>query len=84
MSFVQRLFTAILPRKWAESMESESRAWVMQCPCGHERSVWEAGGIRYGASGNPRLRVRCPECGRQTWHRVYRKEADPPHDPGDE
>lgn len=78
MSFTQRLFTAILPRRWAESMESESRAWMMQCPCGYEISVWEAGGIRYKAAGNPRVRRRCPECESRTWHQVYKKGADAP------
>jgi len=78
MTFLQRLFTAILPNKWTESMESESRDWMLQCPCGHETSVWEAGGIRYKAAGNPKVRRHCPECGRRTWHRVYKKGADAP------
>jgi hypothetical protein len=76
MNFVQKLFTAILPRTWAESMEAESRTWMIQCPCGHEVSVWEAGGIRYKAAGNPRQLRRCPECGQRTRHRIYKKEPD--------
>lgn len=84
MNFMQKLFTTVLPRTWAESMESESRTWMIQCPCGHEVSVWEAGGIRYKAAGNPRQLRRCPECGQRTWHRVYKKEAEPSQNLGDE
>jgi hypothetical protein len=76
MNFVQKLFTSILPRKWAESMEAESRIWMIQCPCGHEVSVWDAGGIRYKATGNPKQLRRCPECGQRTWHHIYKKELD--------
>ena len=56
-------------------MEAHSRAWLVQCPnCGHERSLWEIGGIRYKAAGNPRTRtrLRCPSCGQSGWHRISR------------
>jgi DNA-directed RNA polymerase subunit RPC12/RpoP len=73
MSFIQRLFKAILPREIAERMEAESRDWMMRCPnCGYARSVWDWGGIRAGAAGNPRRRLRCPNCGQKTWHEVYK------------
>jgi hypothetical protein len=42
MSFLQRTLTAIVPRRWAEGMEAESRSWMLHCKvCGLERSVWE-------------------------------------------
>src|SRR4051812_6542162 len=42
MSTIQKFFLAVFPAKWAQSMEAESRAWIVKCPsCGHERSVWE-------------------------------------------
>ncbi len=72
MSSVQDLITSLLPRKWAESIETESRAWMMQCPCGNEISIWDAGGIRYKAAGNPRRLYRCPVCGERTMHRLYK------------
>ncbi len=78
MSFSQRLFTAILPRRWAESMEAESRSWMVRCPCGCERSVWELGGIRWKASGQPRRYMRCPKCGQLAWHSVTRDPAANP------
>lgn len=71
MSWTQKLLLKLVSAKTAAKIEAESRAWRMRCPEGHERSVWEAGGIRYGASGNPRRRVLCPECGKVRWHEVY-------------
>ncbi|MGD9116923.1 MAG: hypothetical protein PVJ61_07105 [Dehalococcoidia bacterium] len=72
MTFIQRLITKILPGKLAKSMEAESRAWMMRCPCGHEISVWEAGGVRYKAAGKSLRLRRCEQCGRATWHRLYK------------
>ncbi len=49
---------------------------MMQCPdCGHERSVWDAGGIRYKASGTVRRLGRCPNCQQLRMLRVYRSET---------
>jgi hypothetical protein len=70
VSFVERLFTAILPRSWAAS-EAESRAWMLRCEtCGTERSVWDLGGIRWKAWGDRLQWLRCPSCGRGRWHRL--------------
>lgn len=78
MSLIQRLFQAILPRQMAESMEADSRDWKLRCPnCGHERSFWEIGGIRWKAVGNPRNLLRCPNCGQLTWHRAYKSSDQP-------
>jgi holo-[acyl-carrier protein] synthase len=68
MSSLQKLLFAILPRKWARSLESESRAWIFRCSCGFEQSWWDAGGIRWKAAGHPRRWMRCPHCGQNTWH----------------
>lgn len=58
----------VLPRAWGESMRRDSEAWKLVCPCGHARSYWEIGGIRWKAQGNPRTLLRCPACGERTWH----------------
>lgn len=55
----------------AAAIERESRQWIMQCPQGHEQSVWDAGGIRYRAAGNPQRVAWCPKCKRLAWHRIY-------------
>lgn len=78
MSRAQRFLTRFGGPELAAAMEAHSRAWLVQCPnCGHERSIWELGGIRYKAAGNPRMRLRCPKCGQAGWHKVY-KAADFP------
>ena len=75
MSFLQRLFMAIFPRSWAESMEADTRTWKVQCGCGFARSLWDLGGIRWKTVGRPRTRtyLRCPQCGRRSWHAVVRE-----------
>ncbi len=75
MSSIQSFLQKILPKKWAEDMESESRAWVARCPCGHERSIWELGGVRWKASGNPRRLLACASCGKTTWHTIQKKNV---------
>jgi ribosomal protein S27E len=78
MSRTQRFFTRFAGAETAAAMEAHSRAWLVRCPnCGHERSIWELGGIRYKAAGNPRLRLTCPKCGKAGWHEVH-KAADFP------
>jgi uncharacterized protein with PIN domain len=77
MSFFQKLFTAVFPKDLVHNMEAESRAWMMRCPsCDYEISIWEAGGIRYGASGKPRRLMRCSQCGKRTWHHIYKKTEE--------
>jgi hypothetical protein len=51
-------------------MEAESRQWLAECPCGSSRSIWELGGIRWKAAGQPRKLLRCPKCGELHWHKI--------------
>jgi ribosomal protein L37E len=82
MSFFQRLFASVLPRHWMEAMEAGSRTWRVRCArCGFARSVWDIGGIRYRAAGQPRWYRQCPQCGRRSWHKVSR-DATPAAPPG--
>lgn len=79
MSFIRRILTAVLPRRWAESMEASSRSWVVRCSCGFAQSVWDWGGIRWKAAGQPRWYMKCPQCGRSSWHTVmHDPSATPP------
>jgi hypothetical protein len=75
MSFMQRFFTLVLPRRLTADMEAESRLWHVQCPCGFEESVWDMGGIRWRATGSPRWQRVCPQCGEKRLHTVYKKDA---------
>jgi hypothetical protein len=86
VSGVQRFFKALFPENMAADMEAESRKWMIRCPnCGHERSYWDVGGVRWKAAGNPRLYRRCPQCERRSWHYVYYKKdawTQPPFQAG--
>jgi hypothetical protein len=75
MSLLQNLFMALLPEKWVDKMEAESRTWIAHCPCGFERSFWEAGGIRWKGGGREKVYFACPHCGRSHWHTIYQKLA---------
>lgn len=75
MSSIQKLVVALLPKKWAESMEAESRTWMARCRCGFERSLWEAGGIRWKAAGKEHCYLSCPHCGQSHWHTIYKMRA---------
>ena len=75
MSLFQRFFLAVLPRRVGLAMEEESRRWKLRClTCRSEFSIWDAGGIRYGASGKSWTLQRCKTCSRITCHDVYKKD----------
>lgn len=77
MSSIQKFFVAILPPRWAAKMEAESRSWIVRCSCGYARSIWDLGGIRWGAAGQPRRYLSCPQCGKSSWHTVsYERRAN--------
>jgi hypothetical protein len=76
MGFFQKLFAGLFSKG---ALEAESRDWMIQCPCGHENSVWELGGIRFGAkSTGKKTLMRCRKCNERTWHRYYRKSDERP------
>ncbi|REJ94216.1 MAG: hypothetical protein DWQ34_09055 [Planctomycetota bacterium] len=77
MGAIQNILTGVLCDKWAASLEAESRDWVMRCPCGQETSIWEMGGVRWKASGNPRRHGTCAGCGQTFFGPVYRQGEEP-------
>lgn len=74
MSLLQKFFIALFPKRWAEAMEADSRAWMVSCSCGFARSIWELGGIRWKSSGKAYTAtyMRCPRCEKRSWHKVTR------------
>ncbi len=78
MSFSQRIAQFILPSTWFDRIRQSSDRWMIQCPkCHSERSVWSAGGIRFGAmSAGKRIAARCAKCGRVVAARVYYRDDD--------
>lgn len=75
MSWARKIFVAILPKSWAAAMETESRAWMVQCVgCDYERSVWDWGSIRWKAKGTTRTVMKCPSCHKRKLHTIYFKK----------
>ena len=62
MTLLQRIELSIMPRRVRRAVVAESCDWLLRCKCGHERSVWDAGGIRFKAYGNPRRMVLSLRC----------------------
>ncbi|HVI82022.1 MAG TPA: hypothetical protein VM717_04700 [Chthoniobacterales bacterium] len=80
MTPVQKLVVAVLPKKWAASVEAESRTWIVRCSsCGFERSFWELGGIRWKAAGSERRYLCCPKCGQAHWHTISKRQMADMH-----
>lgn len=75
MSGIRGFILRVVPRSMAASMEAESREWMLRCACGFERSIWDLGGLRWKASGNPKRRARCPQCGQVGMHTIHRREG---------
>ena len=77
LTLVQAFVTTVLPPAWAEAIRSESQDWTFTCTaCGAVRSVWEAGGIRFGAASAGKSTVRwCEQCGRLRVMTVTRRAA---------
>lgn len=76
MNGIQKVILSIMPRSWRESAEAESKQWMVRCPnCRAERTYWEAGGIRWLASGNKTVFGKCPACGQNVGFQVYKKET---------
>jgi hypothetical protein len=77
MSRTQRFFKMIFPKKWFESVEAESRDWMYRCKCGATQSVWDAGGIRWKASGRSWQYRRCATCGKRSWQALEKSKDAP-------
>jgi DNA-directed RNA polymerase subunit RPC12/RpoP len=63
----------ILPARAFEAIKTDTKQWLIECKCGHLRDLWNEGGVRYKASGEPRQYIKCPECRQKTWHKIRLK-----------
>ena len=72
MSNVQRLMLSILPTRLSNAIKAESEGWRITClTCGNSKSVWEVGGIRWGAASvGKRKLVQCSHCSCLRWASV--------------
>ncbi len=68
-----RFLKFILPAKAFAAVKARTKQWLAECPCGHKQDVWDSGGVRFMAAGEPRRLGRCPACGESTMHKIRRK-----------
>ena len=68
-----RVLKFILPAKAFAAVRAGTKLWLIECRCGHRRDIWDAGGVRYKAAGDPRRLLRCPVCGKLTLHKIRKK-----------
>ena len=79
LSGTQRTFRRRASPELFAAMQRESRLWKMECPhCRADTTdVWEMGGIRYRAAGEPKRKAVCPRCHRSEWMRIHWVGGDP-------
>ena len=70
----------ILPAKAFAALKAGTKQWLIECPCGHKRDLWNAGGARYRGTGQPRQLWHCPACDKSTMHKVRQKTQAERHD----
>ena len=63
----------ILPTKAFAAVKAGTKEWLAECPCGHKRDLWDSGGVRYKAVGEPRQFGYCSSCGKSTMHKIRKK-----------
>jgi len=68
-----RFLRFILPARAFAAVRDATKEWLAECPCGHKRDVWDSGGVRYKAAGEPRRLEHCPVCCRSTMQRIRKK-----------
>ena len=73
MAAEHRFLKFILPAKAFAAVREETKEWLVECPCGHKRDVWDSGGVRYKAAGERKQLRFCPLCGKSTMHKIRKK-----------
>ena len=68
-----RFLRFILPAKAFAAVRAGTKEWLAECSCGHKRDVWNSGGVRFMAAGEPRRLGYCPACGKLTMHKIRKK-----------
>jgi len=75
MNVGQKFLKIFLPRSLFDALRRGTRSFLIECPCGYQRDLWEAGGAK--GAGNQELTFKeCPECKRWRWHKKRKKTAE--------
>ena len=75
LSKMQKLARFFSSKEKFAAMEEESRKWEFECAsCTEKSNIWEIGGIRYKAKGEPTVRVKCSNCGTLAGQKLVKSE----------
>lgn len=74
MSLAQRIAKWWVGKEGLAEFERETRKWVVECcTCGHQRDLWDLGGIKYKAYGTSYTYGKCPVCQKRHRHKIYNR-----------
>jgi len=73
MAVEHKFLKLVLPERAFAAVRNGTRQWLIECPCGHKSDLWDFGGVRYKACGEPRNYCKCAQCGKGTWHKIRKK-----------
>ena len=73
MSLIQKIIKFFVSARTFSKIKLESEEWYFKCDCGNEFSVWDTGGIRYKAKGNPLKAARCTKCNKIAVRKLYKR-----------
>jgi len=66
---LRNFIMAFMSEDMKRKAEADSRTWIGLCrQCGAANSIWDIGGIRYKGTGRKHTRVKCPKCGKLSFH----------------
>ena len=71
----RKILQKILSEQQFEKIKESSKQWFSICTkCGYSVSVWDSGGIRFGAaSKDKRVLGFCPDCGKKRFFRLEKR-----------
>lgn len=76
LSKTQKIAKFFSSKEKFAAMEEESKKWEFVCSsCTAKSNIWEIGGIRYKAKGEPRISVKCPKCGKVAVEKLVKLET---------
>ena len=68
----------LMPKNWRNSAIVDSKRWQTRCTkCQSRSTVWDLGGMRWKAYGEPLTGFRCPVCNTFTMHKITRSKPEP-------
>lgn len=73
LSGAQKLVRFFSSKAKFEKIQEESKQWGFNCSaCNEKSNIWEVGGVRHHAKGEPTKRIKCPKCGTVAMQKIIK------------